>query len=189
MQGAKKNFTSVWDEFSDRVRTFLARRVSNAFHVDDLVQEVFLKIHIHIDEVKEESRLSSWIFTIASNTLTDFFRRQKTPALPLEEESVAAQEGPDCSACEIAAGLEGMARALPPIYAQAIALVDFEGLSFDEAARRMSVSVSGAKSRVQRARKMIRDSLLRCCHFVFDRYGTIIDYYPACCCCSSASRD
>ena len=82
-----------------------------------------------------------------------------------------------------------MARALPPMYAQAIALVDFEGLSFDEAARRMSVSVSGAKSRVQRARKMIRDSLLRCCHFVFDRYGTIIDYYPACCCCSSASRD
>ncbi len=185
MQAAKTDFNAIWDGFSGSVRAFIGRRVANQSQVDDLLQEVFLKIHLHLGDVKEESRLSSWIFTIANNTLTDFFRRQKAPVLPLDEEPPARQEATDCAACEIAAGLEGMARALPPMYAQAIAMVDFQGISFAETARRLSISISGAKSRVQRARKMIRDSLLRCCHFVFDRYGTIIDYAPACCCCKT----
>jgi RNA polymerase sigma-70 factor (ECF subfamily) len=64
-------------------------------------------------------------------------------------------------------------------------MVEFEGVSQTELADRLGISVSGAKSRVQRGRKMLRDILMKCCHFEFDRYGTIIDYYPHCCCCES----
>ena len=50
-------------------------------------------------------------------------------------------------------------------------------------AERMGLSLSGAKSRVQRARDKLRDMLLSCCHFEFDRRGQIVDYYERCCGC------
>ncbi len=179
-----KSFATIWEEFSDRIRGHIAARVADPSTVEDLLQEVFLKIHRHMDDVKEESRLAGWIYTIANNAVADFYRRKKVTTAELPEEVPAREESDDCPECEIAAGLEEMAQALPPAYARAVTLVDFQGLSFSEAAAELGVSVSGAKSRVQRARGMIRDSLLRCCHFIFDRYGTIIDYYPACCCCT-----
>jgi len=179
---------AVWEMFSAKVRAFIASRVSDQSFVDDLVQEVFLKIHLHLGEVKESARLPGWVFTVANHTLADHYRKKKIIASSIVEEPHAQGDPKDCAACEIADGLEGMARALPPPYAKAIMLADFEGLSFAEVAKRLFISVSEAKSRVQRARRMIRDSLMRCCHFVFDRYGTIIDYHPAhCCCCCNAS--
>jgi RNA polymerase sigma-70 factor (ECF subfamily) len=177
------DFTNIWEQFSGRIRAYIAARTVDQSLVDDILQEVFLKIHLHMDEVKEESRLSGWIYAITNNAVADFYRRKRVAATSLPEEVPAEEESDGCAACEIAAGLEEMARALPPLYAKAIMLVDFQGLSFAAAATHLGISVSGAKSRVQRARRMIRDSLLRCCHFVFDRYGTIIDYYSACCCC------
>ena len=103
------------------------------------------------------------------------------PLVPLHDGVAAPDDTCDSPACEIASGLEDLARSLPPKYAEAVLMVDFSSLTFDEAARQLGLSVSGAKSRVQRARKMMKDSLLRCCHFVFDRFGTIIDFYPASC--------
>jgi len=177
------SFTDIWEQFSRRIRAYIAARIANPSDVDDILQDVFLKIHVHMDDVKEEGRLGGWIYAVANNAVVDFYRRKKVVAGELPEVP-AQEESAGCAACEIADGLEEMARALPPLYSQALTLVDFHGLSFAEAAAQMGISVSGAKSRVQRARGMIRDSLLRCCHFVLDRYGTIIDYYPACCCCT-----
>jgi RNA polymerase sigma-70 factor (ECF subfamily) len=78
-----------------------------------------------------------------------------------------------------------MIDSLPSHYREALLLTEYEGLSQKDLADRLGISISGAKSRVQRARAMLRDLLMECCHFEFDRYGTVIDYHPiACCCCS-----
>jgi len=70
---------------------------------------------------------------------------------------------------------------LPQKYAEALLLSDLEGLTQHEVAARLGLSLSGAKSRVQRARRLLREAFLRCCHFEFDRRGHIIDYGPRCC--------
>jgi RNA polymerase sigma-70 factor (ECF subfamily) len=49
-----------------------------------------------------------------------------------------------------------------------------------EAAAKLNISVSGVKFRVQRAREKLKDAFLDCCHFEFDRYGRVIDYYANC---------
>ena len=49
-----------------------------------------------------------------------------------------------------------------------------------EMAARLGISISGAKSRVQRAREKLKEALLDCCHFEFDRYGRMIDYHANC---------
>ena len=54
-------------------------------------------------------------------------------------------------------------------------------------AERLGLSLSGAKSRVQRAREKLKQQLLECCHFELDRRGHIIDYQPRCQCCETAA--
>jgi len=186
----KYNFDQIWEDFIGKIRVFISRRVSNPSDIDDILQEVFIKIHLHLDELEADSKISSWIFKIAHNTVIDFYRKQKAILLPLHEGYSVKNESCDSAACEIASGLEEMVYALPEKYAKTLILAEFGGLSYKEASQKLGISVSGVKSRVQRGRKMIKDSLMRCCHFVFDRFGTIIDYHPiTCCCCREDSKE
>ena len=186
----KYNFDQIWEDFSGKIRAYISGRVSDSSHIDDILQEVFIKIHLHLDGLKGDSKIPSWIFKIAHNTVIDFYRKQKATLLPLHEGYSAKDESCDSAACEIASGLEDIVYALPEKYAKALILVEFSGLSNKEASHKLGISVSGVKSRVQRGRKMIKDSLMRCCHFVFDRFGTILDYHPVtCCCCREDSKE
>ena len=170
-------------EFSDRIRAFIRRSVSDSVTADDLLQEIFLRIHSRIDSLRDETRIRSWVYQIARNVIIDHYRTQRDyTSLP---DGIPARENPadETAEDEIAAGLRAMAEDLPDKYRTALILSEFEGIPQNELAVKENISVSGMKSRVQRGRQMIKDSLMRCCHFEFDRYGTIIDMYPASCCC------
>ena len=78
-----------------------------------------------------------------------------------------------------------MIQELPAKYQEALRLTEFEGLTQNALAQRLGLSLPGAKSRVQRAKEQLKEILLQCCHFEFDRLGKIIDYRPNCDCCSS----
>ena len=68
---------------------------------------------------------------------------------------------------------------LPSAYREALTLTEIDGLTQAEMGRRLGLSLSGAKSRVQRGRAIVRDQLLDCCHVELDRRRHIIDYEPA----------
>lgn len=72
---------------------------------------------------------------------------------------------------------------MPPEYCEALCLTEIESMSQKEYAEMKGISYSGARSRVQRARIMLKDLLLKCCHYQFDRYGTVYDIRQECCCC------
>ncbi len=178
----------IWNEFCCRLRAFVRSRISGASDIDDIMQEIFLKIHLHIDELKDENSVSSWVYTIARNTIGDGYRKRRPPNVDIDDLQIADEQEKESPAGEIAAGLRDMVGELPGKYAEALCLVEFEGLRQTEAAKRLGISVSGAKSRVQRGRQMLKDMLMRCCHFQFDRRGSIIEAHPhTCCCCSPAS--
>ncbi len=192
------NTEHIWKEFSGNIHSFIAHRVSNASAAEDILQEVFLKIHTNINSLKDCSKIRSWVYEIARNTIIDYYRKQKIKLdsfdelLPEEEDLFAAtdeikEENP---VYKITSGLLGMIEALPEKYAQALILVEFQGLTQVELANKLGISVSGAKSRVQRARQMLKDSLMECCHFELDKYGIIINFYPNpyCCCCSKGRK-
>ncbi len=177
----------LWYEFCCRLRAFVSSRISGASDVDDIMQEIFLKIHLHIDELKDENSVSSWVYAIARNTLVDAYRKRRRRDVDIGDLQIADEQEEESPAREIAAGLRDMVRELPGKYAEALYLVEFEGVRQTEAAKKLGISVSGAKSRVQRARQMLKDMLMRCCHFQFDRFGSIIEAHPrSCCCCSPA---
>ena len=171
----------VWEEFSDRLRSFIRTRVASDVDADDLLSDVFMKVHTRIDGLRDDERIASWLYRITRNTVIDHYRRRRenTDLLDLPEPEMSERDAEQT----IAGDLRGMVDDLPDKYRQALLLTEFEGLTQVEMADKLGLSVSGAKSRVQRARGMLRDELLACCHFEFDRRGHMIDFTPKRACC------
>ena len=86
---------------------------------------------------------------------------------------------------DLARSMRDMLRCLPEKYGQALRLTEFEGLSQTALAERLGLSLSGAKSRVQRAREKLREALLDCCHVELDRLGQVLHFEPRCAACAA----
>lgn len=176
---------SIYDEFHLPLRRFILARVNDEAATDDILQEVYLRIHTHIDGLRDCSKLPAWVYQIARRTIVDHYRSRRT-TLEIPEALPAAED--PCSGdltCEVVSWLDPMINELPEKYRVALALTVREGLTQQEAAQRLGISLSGAKSRIQRGRDKIKDMLLACCHIEFDRYGGILDYQQRCCCCQT----
>ena len=187
-----------WQELRGRLRAFIGRRVRNAADVDDLVQRVLLRIVSRAGSLQQTERLHAWIYRIARNAIVDHYR---SPALRREQASgdileIAAANDASIPAApdddepaalrELAACLQPMIQRLPPAYQDALRMADLEGVTQADAARRAGVSLSGMKSRVQRARLQLRAIVEDCCRIDLDRRGAIALYtsrHPARCAC------
>lgn len=179
----KPTTEDIWQEFGDNLRRFIGSRISNPVAVEDILQDVFMKIHSNIDSLLDKEKVQSWIYRIARHTIIDYYRIKK-PTIEITEDVLKTEETFDKEPQrQIEKGLRKMINHLPGIYRQALLLTEYEGLTQKELSQRVGISLSGAKSRVQRARRMLKDELMRCCHFELDHYGKIIDYHPTSCCC------
>ena len=173
----------IWNEFSLQLRGFILKRIPDPTDADDILQDVFVKLHTRIDTLRDEHRLTPWLYQIARNTLVDYYRARQ-PAVPVPETLAVDDEPAESDATtQIAASLTNMVECLPDKYRRALLLSEFEGLTQQEVGERLGLSLSGAKSRVQRGRDLLRAALLDCCHFEFDREGRMIDYTPRPDCC------
>ena len=174
---------SIWEEFHARLKQFILKRMPDEESAEDILQEVFPKIHARIDTLRDKDRLQSWVYQIARNAISDYYRVHKA-TLELPEILLMPEEPLDDDVVnELAPCIKAMVDSLPHEYRQALILTEYQGLSQRELAERLGMSFSGAKSRVQRAREKLRNMLLACCHFQFDHSGRVIDYQPNCECC------
>ena len=172
---------AVWREFQARLRAFVLRRVRTPADGDDIVQEVFVRIHRNLDKVRQEGKLAAWIFQITRNAIADHYRAgTKTESLePDFEPPLLPDDGAELLELgEISRCVEPMLDALPRHYRDALKLTDLDGMNQREAAKLSGISVSGLKSRVQRARRQLKDMMLQCCRIALDRRGGVVDYSP-----------
>lgn len=165
----------IWHDYHAHLQRFITARVSNKSEAEDLLQDVFLRIHHRIDSLDEADRLQGWVYQIARNAIIDHYRRHR-PTISLPDDlQVPVTENTDVHR-ELEGCLGPMIAALPEPYRRALNLTELEGLTQQALAEREEISLSGAKSRVQRARAMVKSMMLDCCHFEFDQQGRIVDY-------------
>lgn len=176
----------IWEEFESRMRSFIFSKVKDREVTEDLLQELFLKIHAGIDTVKDREKIQSWIYQVCRNLVTDHFRKTgKEPVVDRVREEVAEDDSDSEYMSEALNDMIKMMSEMPPAYCEALCLTELEGMSQKAYAEQAGISYSGAKTRVQRARVMLKDMLMRCCHYEFDKYGTIVGIHPVkCCCCN-----
>jgi RNA polymerase sigma-70 factor, ECF subfamily len=174
---------TLWEDLHDRLYKFIRSRVNDPDDVEDILQEVFLKMHTNLGTIRDVSRIGSWVFQITRNCITDHFR--KPIKLPLEKDiPIFDDYGGEDTAENLAPFIQDIVQSLPEKYREAILFTDYQGMNQIDAANTLGISVSGFKSRVQRARTLIKGIMLSCCHFEFDARGIVYDYRDHCCCCS-----
>jgi RNA polymerase sigma-70 factor, ECF subfamily len=165
------------------VRDFIARRVGDTETTEDLTQEVLLKAHRSGVDGNTIDDMAAWLYRIARNTVIDHYRRRSRhpdpDPLPPDPPVANEDERDQRAVRELASCLGPLVADLEPIYREALSLTDLGGLSQAEAARRVGISGSGMKSRVQRARAQLRTAVSNCCAVHTDRAGRISDYDPA----------
>lgn len=180
--GVASDTSLMWAEFGARLRAFVARRVPAGIEPDDVVQEVFVRVVRHLPSLRDTERIEAWLFQIARNTLRDAMRvRQRrdsrTDTLDADIPAAADSEDGPAAEAELAPCLTPMVARLTEPYRSAIDLTSVQGLTQTETAKRVGVSVSGMKSRVQRAREQLKAMLLSCCEVDLDRRRGVADYH------------
>ncbi len=165
----------IWHEYHSRLAAFIGNKVDE-HAVDDLLQEVFIKVHTGIGTLKEGVKLESWLYQITRNTIIDYYRsNRKTEEFPdwletpqVEEEEKIRKELLSC--------LEPMVKELPEKYRAAVQLSEIDNRPQKEVAEQQGISLSGAKSRVQRGRGLLKEMLHNCCEFELNKKNQIISY-------------
>ena len=177
----------AWDAFRIPLKHFILQYIHNEAIAEDILQDIFLKIHTHIETLHDEKKLQAWLYQVAHHAIYDYYRSQRfMQALP-ETFDVLEESTQEDATQQLLPCVKDMVDQLPPLYREALLLTEYQGLTQRELAEQLHLSFSGAKSRVQRAREKLKQKLLACCHFVFDRRGGIIEYHPRNECCMACS--
>lgn len=175
----------IWRRFHDPLQAFVRRRVNDDAAVEDIVQDVFMRIHARIDQLKGTDRLQSWVYQIARNAIVDHYRvmgrlRERKDKVLVEPQELAPQM--DATAAEeLSQCVKPLLATLPQEYQHAVIWTELDGLTQKQAAERAGITLSGMKSRVQRGRQKLLEKLLDCCHLEFDRRNVPSDYRPKNC--------
>jgi RNA polymerase sigma-70 factor (ECF subfamily) len=168
---------ALWHALSDDLRAFLGRRVPEQA-VDDLLQDVFLRVHTGIADVRDDERVAGWVFRIARNAVTDFYRRPNR-TVPLTIEPASPPEEPlPIAATALARWTAGSIDTLPERYRDVLRLTELEQKPYREVARALGLSLSGVKTRVARGRELLRGPVHRCCEVALDARGGVVEVTP-----------
>ena len=200
-----KTTEELWQLVHDGLHAFIAKRVTDHGHVEDILQDVFVRVHRQIDSVNDPDRIVSWVYQITRNAIIDHYRkpgRQREVPAGLSSKLEVLHESPAISEmihdgdaaeprAELACCLRPMIEQLSQDYRDAITLVQIEGLTQHAAAKQMGISLSGMKSRVQRGRKQLKQMLEDCCLIELDRRGGVVDHNTraAICDCCADRKD
>jgi RNA polymerase sigma-70 factor (ECF subfamily) len=180
MADTAKLARNLWDALSDDLRAFLRSRVPNESDADDLLQDVFLRVVEKLDSLRQAERIESWVYQIARNAIADFYRRRTSRSEGLE--NAVDPNWKELSTNRnraVAAWLSSTIGALPKTLREAVRMYEIEGLSQSEIANCLNISLSAAKSRVQRGRRQLEELLRSSCKLELDRRGNVIECRPA----------
>jgi RNA polymerase sigma-70 factor (ECF subfamily) len=184
------NFSSVYDEFYTKILHYLKRLVGE-FEAEEITQIVFEKISRNLSSFKGDSKLSTWIYRVATNAALDRLKSTSfkhsfagpLAALPInspEAEPPVANisstpDSPDKKVIrnEMSECVREFVDMLPSDYRTIIILNEFEGLTNREIAEVLEISIDSAKIRLHRARKRLKESLAAGCDFYIDERSVL----------------
>ena len=165
LEGDEKAFEHLFTRYREAIRQLLQQRAGSADDADDLLQETFIKVYLHLDRYNASYTFGQWVYTIARNTFIDFVRRRQddlsiderfsappSPAPTPEESVIRLQQR---------AQIEHYLDALTPRYRQLIQMRFFEEYSYEEIAEKLQLPMGTVKTQIHRARERMCDLIRR----------------------------
>ena len=176
------NARGAWAEVEKHLRPFVARRVDDPADVDDILQEIYLRMQAGLANLRDSQRFGPWVYRVARNVLADHLRSRTRhhPAVVRERpvdavEATVPDDQPDVER-ELATYLTTFVAALPSPYREALVLTELQEMNHKEAAQMLGVSLPAMKARVRRGRQQIQQMLVACCDIALDARGRVLAY-------------
>ena len=172
--GSEGAFACLVERYSGRILNTIYRYVGDRARAEDLAQEVFLRVYVHRKRYRAGGKFSAWLFTIAVNLAKNEIRsrvrhRTTTSLEHLQEVSgdvelalVDRNRRPDrwAEQAELQEAVSEAVQELPGPYREAVVLRDLDGLSYEEIAEILGVPGGTVRSRINRARHLLKKKLL-----------------------------
>ena len=174
----------AWDELERRLRPYVARRMASASDVDDILQEIFVRVHQGLASLRDGERFGGWVYRIAEHVIADSARARarepfvRAPELPEHPDTDADPDEVSELQSSLGTCVALFVARLPSPYREAVTLTELEGLTQQDAADMLGISLSGMKSRVQRGREKLRDMFEECCRLSVDCRGRVVECEP-----------
>ena len=172
----------AWREIEQRLRPYVARRVASAADVDDVLQEIFVRMQRGLTGLRDGERFGGWIYRVAQSAIADAGRaRARSPWVSVEEVPETAKlelEDVDGLQTDLGACVALFVARLPSPHREAVTLTELEGLTQKDAAEMLGVSLPAMKSRVLRGRARIREMFEECCRISVDCRGRVTECEP-----------
>jgi RNA polymerase sigma-70 factor, ECF subfamily len=182
-----------WDETFERLRSFIAIRVRDDDVAADIAQDVLVR-NIAAGTLQRVDNPTAWLYRSARNAVIDHYRTRHIhdplgQTAELWPDPAPSDDRANDATRALARCLQPLIAQLPEIYRDALDRVDLAGQSHHAAAADLGISTSGMKSRVQRARRQLKQLLTNCCAVQVDRLGAVASYRPNIGTCGCSGRD
>jgi len=178
----------LYENFRGKLKAFVALRTHDERLADDLVQETFLKLTRHCRSGRDCAHPKSFLYAVTLNVIADHFRSAKFQESHCSEQvnhsknevdlDSFPKENTDNLNKRFLECLIPLIDSLPEPYREAVRLADIEQITQQQIAQRMKISISAAKSRVQRGRLKLKEAILALCTIEHDCYGNITTCEP-----------
>ena len=175
MSANESEFQKIYDMFQPKILRYLTRFIDES-EAEDLTQETFVKVHQALENFRNESQLSTWIYRIATNTALDRLRSptfQRTAQGSLSE-NLDESEIADKAICtgekkplieqqlireEMNECIRGYIEKLPETFRAVLVLSEYEGLKNNEIADILEITLDTVKIRLHRAKTKLKEEL------------------------------
>src|SRR5216117_3636982 len=158
--GDERAFQELIDRYKNLVFAMIARTVQDRSQVEDLAQDVFLRVHRGLPYFRGEARLSTWIYRIVANVCVHNLGRA-APTLSLDDDRTRARVTPSASDrqfgdLELRDRLEKAIARLPANYRLVVAAHYLDGVQYEDLAEALQLPLGTVKTQLHRAKQQLR---------------------------------
>ncbi len=173
----KTEINNIWIDLNEELYKFILGKIKDEHTSKDIHQEVFLKIQTKIHQLKHTSKLTSWIYQITRNSIIDHYRKaKKNNNISINEFDIPEIDTHNFDYSNLTSCINQKIENLSIQHKEAIILTSFKNYSQKELADYLKISYSGTKSRVQKAKEILKENILDCPNVESDITGKILDF-------------
>lgn len=169
----------IWEQFSNQLYKYILKRINNAEDAQDILQNVFIKIHQKKDSVNEKEKLVGWIYAITRNSIIDYYKQKgkNTNSTEFNENKIIQKdEIKNTSYLELEKCIIPFLTNLSQEEKQLIISADIKLQPQTKLAKELGIPYSTLKSKLQRSRIKIKKMFFNCCQFEVDNNGRVIEF-------------
>jgi RNA polymerase sigma-70 factor (ECF subfamily) len=166
-------FNQIWNIHKDHLKNFIITKVDEEYLIDDILQEVSIKLNDSLIRNVEIKNYKAWLFQVTRNTIADYYRSHKMNTISKVNEVVSDYNSGACI-CDLSGFV--IKEYLPEKYGKPLYLSDIEQVPQQEIAETLNLSLSATKSRIQRGRTKLKDLVSECVSISYNNRGQISDF-------------